>query len=58
MRQHAAAVALVGVSFTFIEAERLPTQDQSRLTVVLVVLVPAGQSMVVLVVLAGSIPNN
>jgi hypothetical protein len=50
MRQHAAAVALVGVSFTFIEAERLPTLDQSRSMVVLVVRLAL---TVVLVVLAG-----
>jgi hypothetical protein len=52
MRQHAAAVALVGVSFTFIEAERLPTLDQSRPMVALVVLV-VRRPMVALVVLAG-----
>jgi hypothetical protein len=49
--QHAAAAGLVGVSFTFIEAEHLPTLDQLRPMVALVEHQPL--LMARLVVLAG-----
>jgi hypothetical protein len=55
MRQHAVVGDLVGVSSTFIEAEHLPTLDQSRSMVVLVVRLALRGA---LVVQAGSIPNN
>jgi hypothetical protein len=51
-REHAAAAGLEAVSSIFTEAERLPTLDQSRPMVALVVLV-VRRPMVALVVLAG-----